>query len=532
VRIFDKRQRAIVAWEKALIERLSEFLAGFGASPSDAEIVRKALREIEEPLQILVAGDDGPVRPAFVNALIGAGTHEEAEREANQIAVLRHAGETGERELANGVLQKSCQEEFLREVSVIDMPVAAIRNQEEVSLGFASSSDVIVLVASAGHPLSKAALYFLRSVRGWRKKVVIAAETADLSNANNERARRSLEESVGEALGAEPNVIFVSSAVARSDREQSGFVGLEAYLIEALDAESQVRLKMENSIGVVERLDIRYQFSIDERMSLLEGDLKNYENVENQLAFYVEAMNRDLASRMPDIESIFSRMNERGKDWLERNIRLLNATELAQAGKMRDRFQHEVVGDSDAVLNERVEELAEWMALRNLGQWNAVVEYVKSRQQAEYDESLVGEIGDNFEYDREEFIQSVGTTAMEAMRNYDEQLESGKITISLRDAVARTAAAEVGALGLGATTVAITTTVGLSITFALGTLLLATAGLLVIPNRRREAQENFTERTSALSERLCKTVQERFERELDLSVERMREAMSPYVRFI
>ncbi len=345
-------------------------------------------------------------------------------------------------------------------------------------------------------------------------------------------ARDALEESVGEALGAEPNVIFVSSAVARSDREQSGFVGLEAYLIEALDAESQVRLKMENSIGVVERLDIRYQFSIDERMNLLEGDLKNYENVENQLAFYVEAMNRDLASRMPDIESIFSRMNERGKDWLERNIRLLNATELAQAGKMRDRFQHEVVGDSDAVLNERVEELAEWMALRNLGQWNAVVEYVKSRQQAEYDESLVGEIGDNFEYDREEFIQSVGTTAMEAMRNYDEQLESGKITISLRDAVARTAAAEVGALGLGATTVAITTTVGLSITFALGTLLLATAGLLVIPNRRREAQENFTERTSALSERLCKTVQERFERELDLSVERMREAMSPYVRFI
>ncbi len=71
-----------------------------------------------------------------------------------------------------------------------------------------------------------------------------------------------------------------------------------------------------------------------------------------------------------------------------------------------------------------------------------------------------------------------------------------------------------------------------SITFALGTLLLATAGLLVIPNRRREAQENFTERTSALRERLCKTVQERFERELDLSVERMREAMSPYVRFI
>jgi hypothetical protein len=54
----------------------------------------------------------------------------------------------------------------------------------------------------------------------------------------------------------------------------------------------------------------------------------------------------------------------------------------------------------------------------------------------------------------------------------------------------------------------------------------------LIPNRRREAQENFTERTSALRERLCKTVQERFERELDLSVERMREAMSPYVRFI
>jgi hypothetical protein len=99
----------------------------------------------------------------------------------------------------------------------------------------------------------------------------------------------------------------------------------------------------------------RYGLAVDERMSLLEDDFKMSENVESQLELYKEDMKRDFEARMSEIENIILTMNERGDEWFEENIRLANVRELVQRNKVQERFQREVVADTEKLIDERVE---------------------------------------------------------------------------------------------------------------------------------------------------------------------------------
>jgi hypothetical protein len=267
-------------------------------------------------------------------------------------------------------------------------------------------------------------------------------------------------------------------------------------------------------------------------VSLLEDDFKMAENVESQLEAYREDMKRDFEARMAEIENIILSMNERGDEWFEENIRLANVRELVQREKVQDRFQREVVADTEGLIDERVEELIDWMVDRNLKQWRAIVEYVNRRRQARYDEHIIGEVSDNFEYNRSQLLQSVGKNATDVVQRYDRRYESQQLALSLQGAVAQTVAVEVGALGLGAAFVAVATTAAADVTGITAALLIAGFGLFILPRRRRKAREEFREKTEALRERLGEVVRRQFDTELNRSVERMREAIAPYTRFV
>jgi hypothetical protein len=345
-------------------------------------------------------------------------------------------------------------------------------------------------------------------------------------------------------LGLKPPIFFVSAYLARKAKlagpgvesnalmQASGFEELERYVRDLLDEEGRVRLKLESPLGVVEELVRRYGLAVDERVGLLEDDFKMAENVESQLELYKEDMKRDFEARMSEIENIILTMNERGDEWFEENIRLTNVRELVQRNKVQDRFQREVVADTEKQIDERVEELIDWMVDRNLKQWRAIVEYVNRRRQAQYDEHVIGEVGDNFEYNRSQLLQSVGKNATDVVQRYDREYESQQLALSLQGAVAQTAAVEVGALGLGAAAVAVATTAAADVTGITAALVIAGFGLFILPNRRRKARAEFREKTEALRERLGEVVRRQFETELNRSVERMREAIAPYTRFV
>src|SRR5215208_7080731 len=172
------------------------------------------------------------------------------------------------------------------------------------------------------------------------------------------------------------------------------------------------------------------------------------------------------------------------------------------------------------------------MVDRNLKQWRAIVEYVERRRQARYDERLIGEVGDRFEYNRGQLLQSVGKNATSVVQRYDRDRESEQLASSIQGAVAQTAALEVGAVGIGAVVVALATTRFLDATGVIAAAIIAGYGLFVLPNRRRKARDEFREKTDSLRKRLGEVVRRQFETESNRSVERMREAIAPYTRFV
>ena len=550
MQILDERWRRITDRERAILERLAGFLEDFGSPSEDVSLVRQKLVDIEELFLLVIVGEFNSGKSAFINALLG---DEELSREGvtpttDRITVLRYGEQPAERERREGVLEKEYPNDFLREVAIVDTPGtnAIIRHHEELSRGFVPRSDLVLFVTSSDRPFTESEREYLELIRDWGKKIVLVVNKVDLLRGEEDRdqVRHFVEEGVNSMLGLKPPIFFVSAYLARKAKlagpgvesdalmGASGFEELERYVRDLLDEEGRVRLKLESPLGVVEELVRRYGLAVGERMSLLEDDFKMSENVESQLQLYKEDMKRDFEARMSEIENIILTMNERGDEWFEENIRLANVRELVQRNKVQDRFQREVVADTEKLIDERVEELIDWMVDRNLKQWRAIVEYVNRRRQAQYDEHVIGEVGDNFEYNRSQLLQSVGKNATDVVQRYDREYESQQLALSLQGAVAQTAAVEVGALGLGAAAVAVATTAAADVTGITAALVIAGFGLFILPNRRRKARAEFREKTDALRERLGEVVRRQFEAELNRSVERMREAIAPYTRFV
>jgi small GTP-binding protein len=550
MQILDERWRRITDRERALLERLAGFLEDFGSPSDDVSLVRRKVVDLEELFLLVIVGEFNSGKSAFINALLG---EDELAREGvtpttDRITVLRYGEQPAERERREGVLEREYPNDFLREVAIVDTPGtnAIIRHHEELSRGFVPRSDLVLFVTSSDRPFTESEREYLELIRDWGKKIVLVVNKVDLLREDEDRdkVRIFVEEGVNSMLGLKPPIFFVSAYLAHKAKltgpgvesnalmQASGFEELERYVKDLLDEEGRVRLKLESPLGIVEELVRRYGLAVDERISLLEDDFKMAENVESQLELYKEDMKRDFEARMSEIENIILTMNERGDEWFEENIRLTNVRELVQRSKVQDRFQREVVADTEKQIDERVEELIDWMVDRNLKQWRAIVEYVNRRRQAQYDEHVIGEVGDNFEYNRSQLLQSVGKNATDVVQRYDREYESQQLALSLQGAVAQTAAVEVGALGLGAAAVAVATTAAADITGITAALVIAGFGLFILPNRRRKARAEFREKTEALRERLGEVVRRQFETELNRSVERMREAISPYTRFV
>lgn len=549
MRVLDANQEALVGRERALLGRLVDFLVGFGAPGEDVEIARRSLSDLEELFLLVIVGEFNAGKSAFVNALLGANVSREGVTPTtDRITLLRHADEPMERERRDGVLERGHPNEFLREVAIVDTPGtnAIIRHHEELSRGFVPRSDLVIFVTSSDRPLTESERGYLELVRDWGKKVLMVVNKADLLDDENdvEQVRTFVADGLRSALGLSPPIFFVSSLLARKAKaatsamearallQASGFGDLEAYVHDLLDEEGRVRLKLQSPLGPVEELARRYRGAVEERLNLLEEDFRTSENVEAQLALYVEDTKRDFEARLAEIENIVLKMGERGDLWLEENIRLMNVRELFREEKVKRRFEREVVADTEGLIDERVDELVDWLVARNHKQWRTVVEYVERRRRAEYDEGMIGEVRDDFEYDRGKILRSVGKTAQDVVGGFDRERESELLANSIQNAVARTAAIEAGALGIGAVIVALATTRFLDATGVIAAAIIAGYGLFVLPNRRRKARQDFREKTDLLRVRLGEVVRRQFETELNRSVEKMREAIAPYTRFV
>ena len=137
-----------------------------------------------------------------------------------------------------------------------------------------------------------------------------------------------------------------------------------------------------------------------------------------------------------------------------------------------------------------------------------------------------------FHYDRERLIEGVGREAQRVVETYDKATEAQALAEAAQTAVAASAAIEVGAVGLGTLITILATTATADVTGILMASALAALGLFVIPARRRQAKNELRDKLTNLRQQLSTALRTQFEREIERSLQRINEAISPYTRFV
>ena len=189
------------------------------------------------------------------------------------------------------------------------------------------------------------------------------------------------------------------------------------------------------------------------------------------------------------------------------------------------------MADTSREVDRHTGELIDWMVDREFAQWRALTSFL-DRRLVHHDDHIVGSVGRDFERNRQDLIVSVGRAAQRIVDSYDPRAESANLLQQVQNAMIQTAAVEVSAVGLGAILVAVLHTTLLDFTGMLSAGVLAALGFYVLPYRRNKLKGELRARIGDLRQQLDVAMTQQFERELADSMQRMREAIGPYTRFV
>ena len=554
-RVLTREQDQLLRRERSLLEDLRVLLVRLGAPDEDLSRLKQALHQLDELFLLVVVGEFNAGKTAFLNAMLGERLLAEGVLPTtSQIQLLRHGDRRLEEISGEDTLLVHLPVEWLREINLVDTPGtnAVIQRHQEITEHFVPRSDLVLFVTSADRPFSESERVFLERIRQWGKKIVLVINKIDLVDNPDERAQivQFVGDNAERLLGVRPRVFAVSARSAMQAKleqgpagerdgwapggplwEASQFAPLEAYVLQSLDAGQRLRLKLENPLGVAGRLTDTYGELIVRRKQVLRDDFTALDSVEEQLAAYEGDMRRDFKYHLSHVENVLYGMAERGDKFIDETLSIWRLPDLLNGDKLRAAFEREVVADTSREVDRLISELIDWMVDREYSQWKALTGFL-GRRLVHHDDAIVGNVGLDFERNRQDLIASVGRAAQRVVDSYDPRSESANLLQQVQNAMLQTAAVEVSAVGLGAVLVAVLHTTLLDFTGMLSAGLLAALGFYVLPYRRNKLKAELRDKIGLLRDQLDTAMTQQFEHELADSIQRMREAVSPYTRFV
>ncbi len=557
-RLLNQSEEELLLAARTVVQRLNLNLVRLEATGDDQSRLEQARQQLDELFLLVVVGEFNAGKSAFINALLGQNLVEEgALPTTTRVHRIHYGGEISR------TLQEADMEiitapvDWLREINIVDTPGAnaVIQRHQEITEEFVPRSDLVLFVTSADRPFSESERQFLERIRAWGKKVVIVVNKVDILHEGDiAKVRGFVTENAIKLLGVEPQIFLVSAKLAQrakfanqqanpplpqSTRQPtvlelwsaSRFEPLERYILDTLDEQERLRLKLLNPLGVAGRLRDKYAGIAATRLGILADDFTTIDTVEIDLAAFEEDMRRDFQYRVGQIDAILYAMADRGIAFIDQWLRIGRVFDLANSAKVREAFEREVVADTNVLLERQINDLIDWMVEREHRQWQGVMSYLNRRADLHKDR-VIGEVGGSFESNRRALLEVVRRDTQRAIGDFDHQTEAAKLAESVQTALAQTALVEVGALGLGALLVAALHTLVLDLTGLLFAGALAAVGLYVLPNRRRKARDELRAKVADLQNRLHEALSSQFEQEMSRSQQAMQEAIQPYTRFI
>ena len=557
-KLLTVEQSRILQDERRLLEGLQVTLTRLDTPESDLALVRNVLAQLEELFLLVVVGEFNAGKSAVINALLGDRyLTEGVVPTTSELFFIRHMDAVERPGIDAGMAVLRLPVPWLQEVNLVDTPGtnAIIRQHQEITEHFVPRSDLVLFVTSADRPFSESEHLFLQRIRDWGKKIVIVVNKIELLTSEEERQQvlEFVARNAWELLGVAPAIFPVSARLAleakqavtdKGSSQQEGahlltnrswqrsqFGALEQYILDALDAAERVRLQLSNPIGIASALIAKYQQVVGQRQKLLQGDFQALDAIDEQLEAYQNDMRRDFQYQNDRVQNVLFEMIERGDRFFDENLRITRVVELVNSERLRGEFERRVLADTSREIEHHVHELIDWLIDRDYRQWQAVMEFI-DRRSSQHTDHMIGQVRGEFEFNRQNLLNSVGRSAQDVVASYDREAEALKLAQDVQRAILQTAAVEAGAIGLGAILVVILNTTFLDVTGVLSASALAALGLYVLPYRRQKVKAQLRARIGDLRQRLDSAISRQFETELAASVQRIREAIAPYTRFV
>ena len=561
--ILSKREQDIRARELELLHRLATALERFGSdvAPDDLRRFQEAREQLSGLFLLVVAGEFNSGKSSFINALLGERVLPEGVTPTtDRINILRHGPDISEHLREAYLLERTHPAELLHEINIVDTPGtnAIIRRHEELTRDFVPRSDLVLFVTSADRPFTESERAFLEQIREWGKKIVFIVNKIDILARPEERDEviSYVRENATSLLAESPHIFAVSARQALEARgnggpgtgaaaggrrpgeadeelwERSGFGEVDDYLVNTLDQEERVRLKLLNPLNVGLRLASKYKDATFERLKLLAQDVEAIQNIDQQLALFHQEMLSDFEPRLARLDVLLGEMERRGMRFFEETIRIGRIKSLMDSEGVKRAFEREVIAETPREMEEEVGRIIDWIVERNLKLWHDISGYIERRQLTRHHEGMIGDVGPSFSYNRQALLASVGRVSREALGGYNREVESRAIANEIQGAFATTALAQAGAIGLGTIVVTVVTGAAADVTGILLATALAVGGFYVLPRKRRQAQRDFQRRIAELSTHLKEVLTRQVHLELEQATGRINEAIAPYRRFV
>ena len=545
--VLTAAEQTLLADERASLSRLQTALARFGNSGPDQETLAHSIRRLDELFLLVVVGEFNSGKSTFINALVGQRVLDEgATPTTRRIHVLTYGPEVSHTVLDASVDVVTAPAGMLRQIHIVDTPGtnAIFRDHEALTADFVPRADFVLFVTSADRPFTETERGFMETIREWGKKIIVVINKADIleTPADLATVEQFVRSGTAALLGVAPEVFSVSARAALRAKlagdsspaaapAAQAFAALEAHIATTLNGRERIRLKLLNPIGVARRLSDRYLALVDADQHVLADDLLAIADIEGLAAVFRHDMRREFQHRLSSVDNILHAFERRGVAFFDDTLRIGRLFDLLNKSRLKAEFERDVIQDMPHLIERQVHDLIDWMVASDLRQWEGVMERIRTRR-ATHAERLAGAIDSRFDYDRAQLLDTVGRAAERTVDTYDIARESEAMAESVRLAVAGTALAEVGALGLGAAVTALATTTFADVTGLLAASALAVVGLLVIPLRRAQAKTAMRARIESMRQHLVAALTAQFDREVEQSLARVRDAVAPYTRFV
>lgn len=529
--LVTEQVQGLLARERALLGDLQAFLTAQGAPAEAVAQARQALQNLDESFLLVVVGEFNAGKSSFVNALLGESVLPEGVTPTtDRIYVLIH-GEKGEPEATADpfVVRLRVPIAALDGVALVDTPGtnAIVRQHQVLTEGFLPRADLLLFLTSADRPFTESERQFLSLAARWGRSVVMVVNKADLLETEQQKAEvRSFVEAGARAeLNLTPPVYLVSARGEQRGGDE-GFRALRDALQARLGERERTRLKLGSPLGAATEILGGEDTRSAAARNTLKADLDTLQNLEAQRARHHETMQGELDGQLNRVGRLLSEFEARADKFIDASLRMGNFRQLINSRELEKGFREQAVADLPEAIERQFGTMIDRFVEANLHFWEDVQAFLIRRQPS-------GDIArTRFSYDRHALLEGIAGSASRHIAEVTEAQLTRQLAADTEEAMKGVVGLGAGGVGLGVIGVVLAGTLAADFTFIFSGLALGSLGLLILPSRRLKALRQLRVKVAELRESLEAIVRREYGREQERADTRLRDAMSPFTRFI